>query len=274
MTQYDPRKVGSAAGALIPPPPPPPQAAPGATAPAPPPAPAPNAATTLPAHYPGAANQGKASGLGPGPGPMAGVTKATTGAIPNQVPAPATGGGGGGGGPAWAAGVKDPVDDFATQIMNTLRGQIGPDGGPWDAKTIDAAKQSTKESQAAADKQSRNQILRDAVASGLGRSSSTQALLAQSKGQNSASASAGYRDIEKNATLQNYQARSQAIEASMKYIDQARNWVLASDKSMMEKQELLARMAQAGASAAAAQQDMQLRIVGMMMQESNNVPEY
>lgn len=271
MTVYDPRQ-NAAGGAIPPPPPPPPKAAVTPAGPANGPAPAPvnpSSPAALPATYPGAASTGIASGQGPG-GAITGFTKAP---VP-VAPAPAPAGGVGGGGQSWAQPIKDPVSDFSSQIMSTLQAQLAPGAGPWDANTADAALQGNVEQRASADKQSRDAILRNAVASGLGRSSSTQALLAQAHTANSSAFGAANRDVQKNAVLQNYQARVQALDQSMKYIDQARNWVLASDKSMMDKQELLAKLSMAGASAAAQQQEMQMRVVGMMMGETNQQPNF
>lgn len=269
MTVYDPR---TANGVIPPPPPPPPKAAVTPAGPANGPAPVnPSSPAALPPTYPGAASTGIASGQGPGPG--AAVTGFTKAPVP-AAPAPAPAGGGGGGGQSWAQPIKDPVADFSSQIMSTLQAQLAPGAGPWDANTTDAALQGNVEQRASADKQSRDAILRNAVASGLGRSSSTQALLAQAHTANSSAFGAANRDVQKNAVLQNYQARVQALDQSMKYIDQARNWVLASDKSMMDKQELLAKLSMAGASAAAQQQEMQMRVVGMMMGETNQQPNF
>jgi len=211
----------------------------------------------------------------PGPGGPSSVgpiqQPITTPSAP-AAPAPAApgGGGGGAGGPDWSKAVEDPTSGLAAQIQSSISSLLQPGAGPYDANTVDAEKQSNLEGAMAQKARMTDEIRRNAVMSGMSRSPITAKQLLAANSQVGQQQMQGSRDIEKNATLQNYQARMASLDSGMKYLDTARNWVLASSKDALSKQELLSKIAMAGAGAAAQQQELQMRIVGMMAGAGDN----
>lgn len=207
---------------------------------------------------------------GPIPGQGASLTPTPTTPATTPAEAPAGGGGGGGGGKG-PAKLGDPGKGMNALIQNQLKGIISGKFSPFSAKTLDALNQQTAESARAQELNNRDQITRDAISRGMFRSGATGAELAAATRGAGSQITQGARANAVEGAKANFQARQQALQQSQQWLDSLRTWVLNSDKNAMQKQQMMASIAQASASAKMQEQQMQLGIVEQIMNAGNVV---